>query len=308
MNMRLTGLLCALNLLAACVRETPAATDTIDVFTHQRAQVDVLLVVDDSRSMVDDRADLADSYPELVELFGNSGVDWHLGVISTDATAATSGGRLTQAGPYRWLDESTPHPSDVFAELLQSDETASASERARSVIHDAITVHDAAFNAGFLRADAQLAVLVVSDEDDQTASPTVGDFVPWFEQLRQVADDATLHAMVGLPDQSCGSVAGIKHIDVAERTGGLIFDLCERDFVGAAAQITDTWSSSPFYFLSEQPQAELEVLVTEPYAEQRALDAEAWAYNAQLNAVRITPSYRPPVGTVFEVRYAPAAP
>src|SRR5690606_37791089 len=51
-------------------------------------EVDVLWVVDSSCSMSDDQAALMTYFPVFFDFFEGSGIDYHLGVVSTDMWAA----------------------------------------------------------------------------------------------------------------------------------------------------------------------------------------------------------------------------
>jgi len=108
-------------------------------------------------------------------------------------------------------------------------------------------------NAGFLRADANLLVIIVSDEDDCSDGGAFGvdfdrldcyrradDLVPvqtWVERLRVIKgsrDQLRIAAIVGPedPEGLCGeeTLPGVRYIEAASLTGGASFSICEPDW------------------------------------------------------------------------------
>src|SRR5690349_10507523 len=57
---------------------------TDDILQVTVPQVDVLFTVDDSSSMEDEQGKLVDNFPRFADYFLGSGVDYHIGVTSTD--------------------------------------------------------------------------------------------------------------------------------------------------------------------------------------------------------------------------------
>ena len=57
-----------------------------DVFQQQRINtVDVLLVVDNSCSMIEEQGKLSTNFPNFIQYFEDAEVDWHIGVVTTDS-------------------------------------------------------------------------------------------------------------------------------------------------------------------------------------------------------------------------------
>ena len=90
-------------------------------------EVDVLFVIDNSCSMQEDQDNLAQNFPFFLEFFRGSGLDYHIGVTSTDADpdnrACSSGGnplkgRLADFQGQRWVEESTQQPELVFDSMV----------------------------------------------------------------------------------------------------------------------------------------------------------------------------------------------
>jgi hypothetical protein len=179
------------------LRATGDATgEQTDTFVQlAQAQADVLLVVDDSGSMADKQANLANNFAAFMNYATSAHVDYHLGVTST--TVDTDGGVLCvpiigcQAVPganslapagvlYRdatrnvpaILTPNDPTPAQTFSKMVKLGTDGSGIEQglaaATLALSEPLISHE---NKGFLRADANLAVVVVSDAADQSSQP-----------------------------------------------------------------------------------------------------------------------------------------
>ena len=82
-------------LLCGCTEYSYTSQTAVDVFQQSRRNVvDVLMVVDNSGSMIEEQAKLATNFQAFIQVFGDIDVDWQIGVITTDMTSETDQGRL----------------------------------------------------------------------------------------------------------------------------------------------------------------------------------------------------------------------
>lgn len=181
--------------------------------TSASRDVDLLFVIDDSNTMADKQAALASSFPALIQpLQGLVGglPNLHIGVITTDM--GTQGTVAAEPGPSIGTvgqggcggrgkdgaltvngaavsgtfvrDIQMPDGSrqtnysgslaDVFGQMARVGNTGCGFEQPLHAMRRALANHPS--NAGFLRASALLAVIVVADEDDcSIKSPALFD-------------------------------------------------------------------------------------------------------------------------------------
>ncbi len=82
-------------LLGSCTEYSYTSETAVDVFQQNRRNVvDVLMVVDNSGSMIEEQAKLASNFQAFIQVFSDIDVDWQIGVITTDMTTETDQGRL----------------------------------------------------------------------------------------------------------------------------------------------------------------------------------------------------------------------
>lgn len=306
-------------------REDPTQFDTFQ--QTPSALVDILWVVDNSGTMVEERAMLGEKFDQFMGRLVASGTDYHIGIISTDTEDLNHSGKLQ--GDPRVITPATPDPKAAFAANVQLPQTASRIEKgleaARLALSDELL---AGHNAGFLRAEASLFVIVVSDEDDQSRGP-IGYYSRWLEHIKGTGNEnlVSLSSIVGPMPSGCGdtSGAGERYIQVQELTGGLFHSICSEDYglVVDELGVTAAGLVRKFY-LSEIPQVDtlqvLEYLQEDPVCElqsdceadrvcgagyhcARALDSALWIYQESDNAIFFAGEYLPPASAFIEVAY-----
>ena len=170
------------------------ANATVTTTKKKITDVDVLFVVDNSNSMEEEQANLAKNFPRFIQKLEQAKLDYRIGVVSTDLGAgsysiptcgAGDGGKLrTKPSPYL---PGCPMPKDPWIEskggvsnVPGGDVTAAFSCMARigvggcgfeQTLESAHRALDPKLNVnpGFLRPDAALVVVVITDEDDCSA-------------------------------------------------------------------------------------------------------------------------------------------
>lgn len=144
-------------------------------------KVDILWVVDNSGSMANSQAALANNFSSFINKFIQTDSDFRMAVTTTDAFLAPyhqanqpsvfpykdyslirDGAGSTHSGVFV-MDKTTPNKSDVFLKNIKQGINGSGDERAFSSFVE--TLKDTR-NSAFRRPDAFLAVIIVSDEDD----------------------------------------------------------------------------------------------------------------------------------------------
>ncbi len=184
-GLRLVMSVCALSVsLASCHEKSPKLVGappagprktTGNEFQTLSAKVDILFVIDDSGSMSTHQSNLASNIDKfLVGLQANRFIDYHIGVISTSEEEAYAGGgtapgagRLT--GTTKFIDKSTVRGVDILQKNMLIGTWGSSIERMFSPVKMALTSPAVSgWNAGFYRPDAFLAVVMITDAEEQS--------------------------------------------------------------------------------------------------------------------------------------------
>lgn len=200
-------------------------------------KVDVLLVVDNSCSMSEEQAQLASQFPSLINTYLASGLDFHVGVTSTDTSPTGAQGRLTSAPGANqdlWIDQTTVDPIATFQAMSVLGTSGSFEEKGLDAAWYALDTHSqpGGTNEGFLREEADLKVVVLSDENDASTAITPNDFVLFLEGLKVSPDQVGFHSFVAM-NAGCGASIGQDYMSVSSATSGLIESICDTDWTDA---------------------------------------------------------------------------
>lgn len=155
----------------------------VDTYTQDlQPKADILLVVDDSGSMQDKQNALAANFTNFIQYASAANVDYQIGVTTTGddmtcflgACPKTANGKLvTDTNTMLKIAKpTTPNVAQVFARLVNVGTNGSGYEKPLAMAVAAVTPPVISNeNAGLIRTDANLAVVIISDASDQSTEP-----------------------------------------------------------------------------------------------------------------------------------------
>lgn len=171
-----------------------AATDSYPLEPFKRQPIDVLFVIDDSCSMEDDQSALAANFNAFFGSFKTNQVDFHLAAVTTDMDEETRQGRFV--GPV--ITDKTPAIDDAFKKMVNVGSEGSAHEQALAAARAGLSEPLlSSTNKNFLRANADLALVFLGDEDDQSPFP-LADFESFVRGLKTGEQRTSVTSIVGL--------------------------------------------------------------------------------------------------------------
>jgi hypothetical protein len=169
-------------------------TDTYALPPFRRQPIDVLFVIDDSCSMENDQAALAANFESFFGSFRANQVDFQIAAVTTDMIDEKRQGRFV--GPV--ITNRTSGVDEAFRKLVNVGAEGSAIERALSAARAALSEPlVSTTNRGFLRPEADLALVFLGDEDDQSNFP-VADFEGFVRGLKSEGQRISVTSIVGL--------------------------------------------------------------------------------------------------------------
>ncbi len=258
---RLSIRLLAVAAVCAAACNTPKLTQTlppdvrVDTYTQQAAsKIDVLWVVDNSGSMAPRQENLAKNFQAFINEFSANSVDYRIGITTTDI--------FKEAGKFvgnpKVLTPQTPNVAAAFAANVKVGINGAPYEVGLEAAHLALESNLAANAAAvttcqkacsptvpacpsqcetnanfvFLRPDAYLYIIFVSDEDDKSSQDT-RYFYRYLETVKGIGNDgmvATAAIMGDVPSNSCGATPGLKYKALSDLTGGEVGSICDANF------------------------------------------------------------------------------
>jgi hypothetical protein len=240
--------------------------------------VDLLFVIDNSNSMSAKQANVIASFDGFItgiQTYLDEVNDYHIGVVTTDDYALndpdcrTLGALVTRSaagdcgpwskGRFISLDDDLAAAFTCAADVgIDGDHNERQIEAALRAIGPELA-QPSACNEGFIRDDALLVLVIITDEDDPgLAIPgqgSAGDPTTWFAEIvarKGVETNVVPLALVGVaPPNACNNDVPFESAQIAYRirqfvekfTYGEIGDVCADDysgfFAGALALIQD---------------------------------------------------------------------
>lgn len=225
----------------------------------------------------------------------------------------------------RFIGSDEPAAAELFSEAVAQGTVGTGIElgfeAARLVFEEPYYSEQ---NQSWLRDEAKLAVLFVSDEDDLSPLPVDG-YLDRFAELKGLRgyrdpQTVTVSAVVGtdrpphedapacISDNGLGFY-GERYLAAANRTGGLAESICTEDFAPIVSQLGLTLSGLTLTFeLSRQPK--LDTLIVSVYADESSdsligdLERDVdFSYDPVANALVFTVDQAPPAATFIVAKY-----
>ena len=290
-------------------------SDQTDVF-HQPDKVksDVLWVVDCSGSMSDNQQNLADNFDAFINWATTLDVDFHLGVTSCQVDLPTSysgtprkevsPGELVEANGIKVITSNTPDVVGAFTDLIILGDDCSATEAGLQGAHMALSeplVTDPSKNGTFMREDAKLYIICVSDEPDQSEG-SVDFYVDFFSSIKGYRNTEMMKVSAISSEHPSG-----RYCEMASRTGGI----CESINTADWALVLESLGIDAFSAIREFPlsrpadPATITVTVdgvTIPEATSHE-GADGWTYESDSNTIYFGDDVVPDKGARIEVSY-----
>ncbi|MCP4500721.1 MAG: choice-of-anchor D domain-containing protein [Deltaproteobacteria bacterium] len=324
-------------------------TEQTDIFDQfQDPTVDVLWVVDDSGSMSAVNANLAANFPDFFTASNVNAADYHIAVTTTltaDSCVPDFSGNNTceddpMSGHYtacggndRFLTPASADPAGQFVCNVKVDNSSNVNpsrpgsddaEGGLGAAKNFLSGENVAAggpNEGFMRDDAKLHVIVVSDEPDQSRGP-IDLYVDFFRNLKGFRNDSLVAlSAIAAPNGGCGSgdsspTGDARYPDTVAALNGRFESICSSDWTGMMSALgLDSLGLRVEFFLSRSADsATLDVCVVErdaggtlgacnAVAQTSDGAADGYFYDLTSNSIVFNPGSIPGRGSRVQVHY-----
>jgi hypothetical protein len=275
--------------------------DNLDIFTQPlKSSTDILFTLDRSGSMTDDLAIVAANFETFVDTITGLEADYHVAVGVEDD------GCVLGSDPYIDDGFSASDAQDTFTTMADINFTLGAygsnTERGYMLAEATLSSSNTGTggcNEGFLRDDAFLSIIHVSDEPEQSVN-SWSYYVSLFQSLKADPDDVVINAVAGDYPSGCGSAtAGTGYYEGTVATGGLFLSICATDWASHLEELaTESVSINDSFELTQVPV---------PQTIELSIDGIAvttgWEFDASINSVVFETDYIPAGGATVEIYY-----
>ncbi len=289
---------------AVDVSAAGAACGRVDSFAGGSVVADLLFVVDNSGSMSEEQNLLQVVAADLFDPLTAAAADLHVGVVSTDCDDPAQTGKLQDGLGLRFSDGINAPYETFFTDAVDLGTSGSPVEQGLSASSLALTPPLlTGYNAGFLRGNADLHVIFVSDEPDASGQ-SGASWATWASTLKIAGPwRVAAHGLVG-PVTGCPTAApGLEYLDAVAQLSGVAASVCDSSYAPFMADLADfvlAGTTVTRYLLSDVPDvATLSVQLDVPGSGIQTVPGTDWTYDAASNRVEIFGIAVPPGSTVL---------
>lgn len=234
--------------LTACQGQSfdlpPASVEYGQVVTYNR-KVDILIMVDNSSSMLQYQNKFSAQVPDMLNRLNAIGMDYQIGVTTSDMRSAGTGGQLF--GNPKYITKNTPNAAALLQNMIRVGESGSDLERGISSVYQLLQPsYLAGEGAGFIRKDALLGLVFLTNEDDYSQN-AVADYKAYFDTIKPLYKGnqrgwiANFIGVLSI-DGDCQTTpdfkeAGLRYMALATASGGVKESICRSSLSNAIRSI-----------------------------------------------------------------------
>ena len=271
--------------LTACQIEHGVFIDTreqdiTEVFDVAGADTDVVFFADNSFSMQRDLIRLGGSFEDFLRRIDDANPNWRVITVTGDQGCSTSG----------VLTQDTADVVDKFSQGVQTaPDDSNSDEWGLFIVRQAVLNSAPGLcNEGFLRPEATLHAVFMSDEADTSPGYEAGgrywqDYVTAITAAKGDASKVRFSAIVGPSNGSCNTAEpGLGYIDAAQATGGEVVSICD-DWTESIEILADASIQQDTFHLQHEPL--VETIGVRVNSEDRLT---GWTYELESNSIVFT--------------------
>ena len=253
--------------------------------------IDIVWLIDKSGSMNQHAQSVVDGIEAMMLALPASG--WRLGITTT----GWNNSQYTQEFPLVPGD-TVQNAWDAYNNTGNSGYEAGFDSLYAYIVENQ-------YNQSWLRPDAGLLVVFVSDEEEQSSrdfssTPSgLQDFINWYGNLRPSVFLASIVNIPG-PESQCngnphGNLVGQRYIDATNAFGGVVVDICSPDWAPGVQAATTQVEPFEEWELTYSPIEDTLIVFVD------SVEFLDWTYNAATNSVEFV--IIPVEGTHVEIGY-----
>ncbi len=305
-----------------------------DTFVQDlKPKADILLVIDDSGSMQDKQNNLAANFSSFIQYAVAANVDYQIGVTTTSMQDdpciggfCPPNGSVAKAGHLRRdsnglyiLKPTTPNIGQKFSDFVKVGINGSSSEEGLEPAVAALTPPlVAAENAGFLRTDANLAVVVVSDAIDQSPQPVsyyenrLWNVKGFNRQSMFTFNNIGPYSANGMAPSGCTydsePASNTRYQTVVTATSGIKDEICTTNWSTTLQNLGRTAFGyrTQFYLNTAPDTSGGKVITVQLNGQNVAPSTTTWTYDSASNSIKFASTATPSPGQTLTVTYTTA--
>jgi hypothetical protein len=267
---------------------------------EETKKLDIVWIIDNSGSMGDEQTSLGSNFSAFIDDFITKNVDFKMGITTTDVSSADRKGRMVSGSDIK-LTSAKAQQNEAqfksdFRSLVRVGLSGSGNEKGLEASEGFMQKHANTF----LRQDAYLAVVIISDEEDQSPQ-SVAAYTDYLKQFKNNDGLVKVYSIVDVNNTNCcqtGVTTGSERYKAASNnTAGVIGDI-RADFHSVLSDMGESIINLLDSFaLSDEPlEGSLKVYVN-------GAETQNYTYDAASRSIKFNQNALPPVGAEITVYY-----
>ncbi|MCM2349949.1 MAG: hypothetical protein NDI69_07995, partial [Bacteriovoracaceae bacterium] len=266
----------------------------------QTKKLDIVWIIDNSGSMSDEQEALGENFNSFIQDFITKDVDFKMAITTTDTSSYSKAGLMVtdsdkklntaaaKSNPVQFMED--------FKRMVKVGTKGSGYEKGLEASEGFMNK----YARTFLRPDAYLAVVVLSDEEDQSAK-SVASYTDYLKSFKSEAGLIKVYSIVdvGLTNnQGYGVSTGFeRYADASKNTAGIVADI-RNDFHRSLSDMGDSIINllDSFALANDPVDGTLKVFVN-------GVQTTDYTFDAASRSIKFDSAHLPPVGAEISVTY-----
>lgn len=263
-------------------------TELFQQSASENKKLDILWVIDDSGSMSDEQSALGYNFGAFIDDFILKDADFKMAITTTDVSSSTKKGRMVPNSDVLLTSakakENEAQFKQDFKSLVNVGIRGSGNERGLEATEGFIEKH-----ASFLRSDAYLAVVIISDELDSSPK-SVETYVNQLKATKSEAGLVKVYSIVDIP-------SGGRYKQASDSTGGVVMDI-RNNFHGVLSDMGDSLINllDSFALAASPVPGSLKVFIN-------GVETTAYTYDVSTRSIKFHHPNLPAVGSEIKAQY-----
>jgi len=266
---------------------------------QENKKIDILWIIDNSGSMADEQTSLGVNFSAFVNSFIDKDVDFKMAITTTDTSTAEKKGRMVTGSDIKLTSEKAKLNENQFKEdfksLVRVGTSGSSYEKGLAASEGFMQK----YATTFLRQDAYFAVVIVSDEEDQS-SKTVKQYTDFLKSYKLESGLVKIYSIADVNRTNSGAgitTGAARYIEASKQTAGVVADI-RSDFHQSLSSMGDSLIRllDSFALAQEPEPSSLKVYVN-------GVLSQDYTYDSSTRSIRFDSNHLPTTGSEIKVYY-----
>lgn len=272
---------------------SPTIKNVEDSFTQQvgNNKVDILWVVDNSGSMKQEQAALADNFSTFIQEFINKDVDFKMAIATTDNNGEPVAGSMQALNKQALLNDQAQFIAD-FKSMIKVGLSGSGTEKGLES-SEKFTNN---YATTYFRPDAYYIVVYVSDEKDHSTKET-SQYLNTLKSWKTSPDLVRAYSIVNMNPSYAPGYARYDYMST--NTNGYTKDI-NNDFYQTLLTMGENIAQLSLSFVLSQKVTKVDSLTV---SVEGVKLTSGWTFDTSSNAIVFGENNSPPAGSSITVKY-----